>query len=287
MEADLVSSPDIQQHLPGPSDLSVLEFVAQDLPLSAPATTCKIQQKWSMAVRNLKASIDKNKDSEVLQQAFDTLSQMTWTGWLQPFDRDYGINIHQLSIYFTAEWLTDDHELVMLGALKENLVVVGKADDSFIENTAFMVLLGSAFRDQHNYTEKSYEWLRKRGVALTNGEKRYLSTIANQGGVHWVAIILDFDKKCLYYGDSLGKNISADHRRIIDWWTEYHTGIQFTLHTLPTAQQLDNFSCGIFAWDALRLFYGLETSLMDPEYPFECRAKVFLHLSKYYNVSVE
>lgn len=269
------------------SQLSVIEFVTQDLPLSVPATTRKIQQKWSVAIKNLKISIDKNKDCQALQQAFDTLSRMHWTGQLQPFYDDINLPSHQLSIYFTADWLTDDHKLVMLSALKEDLVVVGKADESFIENTAFMVLLGNAFKDQHNYTGKSYEWLRKRGDALINGEKRYLSTIGNRGGVHWVAIILDFDQKSLFYGDSLGTNISADHHKIINWWTEYHASVQFTLHTLPTAQQLDSFSCGIFAWDALRLFYSLEKSLMDPRYPFECRAKVFLRLMKYYRVSVK
>lgn len=275
------SSPDIQHLLL--SDLSVLEFISRDLPSYVPETVFEIQKKWNMAVKNLKTSIDKNKNSEALQQAFDTLSRLHWTGQLQPF---HIIDLHQLSTFFTADWLTDDHELVMLNALKEDLVIVGKADESYIENTAFMILLGNAYRDQ-NYTEKSCEWLRKRGNALKNGEKRYLSMIANRGGVHWVAIILDFDKKYLYYGDSFGTNILAEHHKIIDWWTEYHAGVRFTLHTLPTAQQLDNFSCGIFAWDALRLFYGLEKSLMDPRYPFECRAKVFLHLSNYYRVSVK
>ena len=274
------SSPEIQLLL---SDLSVLEFVAQDLPPSAPEMVCEIQKKWKTAVQNLETFIRKNKNSEALQQAFDTLSQLHWTGQLEPF---HIIDLHQLSIFFTADWLTDEHELVMLKALKEDLVVIGRADESFIEDTAFITLLGNAYRDK-NYSDKSCEWLRKRGDALRNGEKRYLTTIVNLGGVHWAAIILDFDKKYLYYGDSFGTKILADHRRVLDWWTEHHTGVKFTLHTLPTAQQLDTFSCGIFAWDALRLFYGLEKSLMVPRHPFECRAKVFLRLSKYYRVSVK
>ena len=116
------------QHIP--SGLSVLEFVAQDLPPSAPETICKIQKKWNIAIKNLKTSIDKKKTSEALQQAFDTLSQLHWTSQLQPF---HIIDLHDLSIFFTADWLTDDHELVMLEALKEDLVGIGKANESFIE----------------------------------------------------------------------------------------------------------------------------------------------------------
>ena len=90
----------------------------------------------------------------------------------------------KLSVYFTQEWLSDDHELVMLSALKDNLIAAGNKD-SFIENTAFMLLLGSAYQDQQAYTtEKCYEWLRHQGDELAIGEKRYLSTVANQDGVH-------------------------------------------------------------------------------------------------------
>jgi hypothetical protein len=113
-----------------------------------------------MAFINLKASIDKDTDShgEALQQAFDTLLQMAWTGRLQLFYNR--INLNELSIYFTSDWLTDDHELVMLNSLKEDLIIIGKANESFIKNMAFMELLGNTFRSQHTcYTEKSYEWL--------------------------------------------------------------------------------------------------------------------------------
>jgi len=62
------SSPDIQHLLV--SDLSVLEFVAQDLPASAPEMMCEIQKKWNMAVKNLKTSIDKNQNSEALPECY-------------------------------------------------------------------------------------------------------------------------------------------------------------------------------------------------------------------------
>jgi hypothetical protein len=215
----------------------------------------KIQESWRTAVRNLEAQVNQDKESVPLRQAFNALSHIPWTGQLQGF-RDT-IELHKLSIYFTRGWLTDNHELVMLSALKDDLLAAKKTD-SFIENTAFMLLLGNAHRDRERYTtERCYEWLCQRGDDLAIGDKRYLTTIANQDGVHWVAIILDFDQQRLFHGDPFGTRISAEYRTIIDWWTQHHVGVCFTLHELPTGRQLDNFSCGILTWGCLRLFYGL------------------------------
>jgi len=241
----------------------------------------RIQKQWRKAVRNLESQIDQDEGSVPLRQAFNALLYVPWTGQLQGI-RD-AIDLHQLSVYFTEEWLTNDHELVMLSALKDNLLAAG-ITDSFIENTAFMLLLGNASRDREAYTtERCYEWLRQRGEDLGIGERRHLSTIANQGGVHWVTIILDFDQQLLLYGDSYGKPISDEHRGIIDWWTKHHANVRFTLWALPTANQSDTFSCGIFTWDGIRVHYGLKATLMNPDRPFECRAEVFLRLTEYYH----
>ncbi|KAG5649971.1 hypothetical protein H0H81_001272 [Sphagnurus paluster] len=186
----------------------------------------KIQQKWRTAIASLETQIDRNKESGPLRQAFFTLSQIQWTGRLQGFRK--GIDLHQLSVYFTREWLTNDHELVMLDALKDDLVIAGKPDESFIENTAFILLLGNAFKDKQGYMDGScYEWLHQQGddLAIRDTGKRLLSTIANQDGVHWVAIILDFGRQRLYHGNPYGNCISEEHHAIIDWWTEHHANV--------------------------------------------------------------
>jgi hypothetical protein len=232
------------------------------------SSTQKIQKKWKTAIRNLKVRMNQYPQNIPLQQAFNSLSHIPWTGQLQGFQDT--IELEKLSIYFTEEWLTDDHELVMLSALKDDLLATGK-DDSFIENTAFMLLLGNAYRDQQAYTTKQcYDWLHQRGDELAIGEKRYLSTIANQDGVHWVAIILDFDQQQILYGDSYGNHISADHHTIINWWTEHHVGVHFKLHNLPARRQVDSFSCGILAWDSLRLHYGLTADTLTITYMVQC-----------------
>jgi hypothetical protein len=66
---------------------------------------CKIQEKWSMAVTNLKASMNKNKNSIIFQQAIDILSRMTWTGRLQPFCR--GKRRKQANRLYTDFWCHD------------------------------------------------------------------------------------------------------------------------------------------------------------------------------------
>lgn len=243
----------------------------------------KIQKKWITAIRNLELQMNQDPESIPLRRAFNALSHIPWTGQLQGFHDT--IELEKLSTYFTQEWLSDDHELVMLSALKDDLRAAGK-EDSFIENTSFMLLLGNAYKDQQKYTtERCYEWLRHRGDELAIGEKRYLSTIANQDGVHWVAIILDFDQQRILYGDPFGNRISAEHHTIINWWTEHHVGVHFTLHDLPTKRQVDNFSCGILSWDSLRLHYELvsESESLMIYCPFECRADVFLRLTDYYH----
>jgi hypothetical protein len=122
----------------------------------------KIHMKWKTAVRNLEVQMNQNQESIPLRRAFNALSHIPWTGQLQGFYDT--IKLEKLSVYFTQEWLSDDHELVMLSSLKDNLLAAGK-EDSFIENTAFMLLLGNAYRDQQVYTtERCYKWLRhKRG----------------------------------------------------------------------------------------------------------------------------
>jgi hypothetical protein len=95
----------------------------------------KTQENWKTAVQNLERQMARNQDDLLLQETFNSLAYVPWTGYLQGFHST--IQLHQLSVYFTRDWLTDDHQLVMLDTLKEDLVMTGQ-DNYFIENTAFM-----------------------------------------------------------------------------------------------------------------------------------------------------
>ena len=240
----------------------------------------QIQKNWKTAVQNLETQMARNQDDLLLLKAFNSLAYVPWTGYLEGFQVHSTIKLDQLSVYFTRDWLTDDHILVMLDTLKEDLVTTG-GDNYFIENTAFMTLLSGAYHNKDKYqTEHLYGWMRKRGEDLAGGQKRYLATVANRDNVHWVALVVDFVTQELLYGDSFGHPISESMLAVINWWTHYHTNSCFTVSTLPISRQQDGFSCGMLAWDALRhhLGHGAHV-LMDPRQPFHDRMEMFLRLT--------
>ena len=72
------------------------------------SSTRKIQLKWKTAIENLDMRMKQNPESILLQRALNALSHIPWTGQLQGFHDS--IELEKLSIYFTQEWLTDDHE---------------------------------------------------------------------------------------------------------------------------------------------------------------------------------
>jgi Ulp1 protease family, C-terminal catalytic domain len=242
-----------------------------------------IQEKWKSAVANLQAQIARHPTSQPLQNAFNTLSYLPWTGRLSGFPNS--IELHQLSIYFTREWLTDDHELVMLDVLKKDLADLECADNIFIENTAFTTLLTAAYEAKREYTtRRSYEWMRTRGEELATGQKRFLATIVNQDNVHWTALIFDFETCQILHGDSFQHPICPNLCTVVSWWAHHHTGVDFTHQTLDIASQNDNFSCGMMAWDALQHYLlPHKTMLMDPLHALIDRARVFLRLTKCYH----
>src|SRR6266545_5957282 len=102
--------------------------------------------------------------------------------------------MHHLSVYLSQEWLTNDHELLMLKVLEEDLHEVGR-DDCIIENTMFSLLLGNAFNECDNYTlDHNFEWLQRKGRELAAEQKHYLATIVNINDVHWAVLVINFEE---------------------------------------------------------------------------------------------
>jgi hypothetical protein len=194
--------------------------------------------------------------------------------------------MHHLSVYLSQEWLTDDHELLMLKVLEEDLHEVGR-DDCIIENTTFSLLLGNAFNKHDNYTlDRNFVWLRRKGRELAAGQKQYLATIININDVHWAALVINFEEHEILFGDSYQNPIPSRLRSIVNWWTLYHTGQQFTHSSLAIARQRDSFSCGMLAWNALQHYLLPSTTLMDGCHPSIDHAKMFLRLTKDYRNQV-
>jgi hypothetical protein len=205
-----------------------------------------------------------------------------WTGRLQGFRNT--IDLQQLSAYLTREWLTDEHELLMLDVLKSDLLA-NNCTNHFIEDPAFTTLLEVAYKNQEDYTTSNgYQWIRTRGEELASGQKRYLATIVNQHGTHWTAVVIDFVQHEILYGDSYQNTMDSKLRSILDWWVQEHSDRLFAHHLLPITRQQDDFSCGVLAWDAIccYLLPGPCRPLMDPRHPMIERAKMFLELTKFY-----
>ena len=113
----------------------------------------------------------------------------------------------------TEEWLTNDHELMMLDILKQDLVTANctNSDNVFIENTAFLTLLTVASCNQQDYnSSKAYEWIRTWGRDLASGQNHYLATIINQDNVHWTVLLLDFKTGTILFGDSYRNSMPLD-----------------------------------------------------------------------------
>lgn len=122
------------------------------------------QEKWKIAVQNLQEQMNKKSDNVLLHSVFEALADILWTGQIQ----DFPILCQQLTVYFTQEWLTNDHKLAMLNVLKDGITSMGK-DNTFIENTCFMTLLENVYRDRDLYSkERCYEWLRQRSEELVS-----------------------------------------------------------------------------------------------------------------------
>jgi hypothetical protein len=241
-----------------------------------------VQTKWCAAHHELTTQLMLKPKDHLLSCVLDTFSHIPWTGQLHLFQNS--INIHKLSVFLSKEWLNDDHLLVMLDLLQED-ITAELQNQVFIENTHFMNILTAAYRERNEYTsERSFRWVRERGQQLAAGEKTHLATVVNKSNVHWVALIIDFTHGQILYGDSSGQPIDKEIMNILEWWTSYHTGSKFPVAGLDITLQCDSYSCGMFAWDALR--YKLSnhsTKRLQPTHATVDRLQMFLRLVSHYH----
>ncbi len=69
---------------------------------------------------------------------------------------------------------------------------------------------------------------------------------------HWVVFEVDFDQKCISYGDSCDIPVVDDDLVALHTWLKHmgHTK-KFVLRTLPIALQDDTHSCGVIVWNSI------------------------------------
>lgn len=87
--------------------------------------------------------------------------------------------------------------------------------------------------------------------------------------LHWVAVVINFQKQEVLYGDSLGQEMPKRKRQTYERWISHlakrsskPTLIgKMSFGQLPIGQQLDGASCGIFALNSIAHYY-LQTPLL-------------------------
>ena len=141
---------------------------------------------------------------KVMQEAYDVLSYLPWSGNICGFDDDEPL--HTLATYASRAWLSTLHENQMLDLLRRDLLLTQSNIE--IGNMAFFTTLRKAYdcRDTGEYDESNH-FARTRSIAqaLETGQRDGFGTMVHINGDHWVAIALDFKYSLIWYGDSFGK----------------------------------------------------------------------------------
>ena len=229
--------------------------------------------------------------TNLIDQVFMTLACIPWNDNILGFPGS--VPTHSLAKYATTGWLTDEHETQMLELLKQDLARSGRASGIEVQPIHFIPLLSDAYKDGDNayLTKQHYTWLRHLGHACETGLVTKIPMIANTGNnQHWVAIIIDFADKVVWYGDSMDAVSPPKHlRNVLDWWIQKSLptmNTMFPYQKMPITEQEDTYSCGLLAWNALSSFLLEDVKIFSPNSIAEERLKVLLSVAERHHAKV-
>ncbi|KAF8960792.1 hypothetical protein BDZ97DRAFT_1665281 [Flammula alnicola] len=218
-------------------------------------------------LRNLRQGWEKDGNSEavkVVENILDALTVISWDQDLKGFGRNATDDVTKLASYMTKDWLTGEHANQMLELLKNDLEL-HEIPSMEIANTYFYEKIRDGFKQESNYTsDKSFRVYRHIGHLLATKDLDHLAFLANLSRTHWVGVVLDFREHIVWYGDSLGQEIPAEVKDVINWWTKFHSGRSFTYRKLPITIQKDFFSCCLLAWNAIAVFFSPDREDLIP-----------------------
>lgn len=214
----------------------------------------------------------------LIDDVYRALASMPWSGIIQGFEEDEDISY--LAKYATKDWLSTAHENQLLDLLRRDVIQHGLASSIEVETAYFGLKVIEAHKNRETYdTSKSFKAPRALGQALASGERDKLAFIANEGEVHWFAVVIDFIQGEIWHGDSMGGRMSKEWREALEWWTWVHTGVNFAIKNMPVTIQDDGWSCGLLAWNALDHFiFGRLHPLIDASAVADERLRVLLRI---------
>jgi Ulp1 family protease len=122
---------------------------------------------------------------------------------------------------------------------------------------------------------------------LGTGVFEKLVSIVNLDQNHWVQVIIDTSSSKILYGDSFGKPITHEIKEVLTWWTNHHTATNFQIHSLAITRQVDEYSCGMLAWNAIAAHVLPDTySLVSSQAVADERLKMLLRVVERHNEKV-
>ncbi|KAF8805769.1 hypothetical protein BYT27DRAFT_7103724, partial [Phlegmacium glaucopus] len=126
-----------------------------------------------------------------------------------------------------------------------------------IGSTWFYEKIKLAYKAPEHYTtDGSFRLYHHIGNGLERGRRDQFGFLVNLNWNHWVAVVLDFWMGEIWYGDSLEQQIPETVKKVLEWWTYFHRGKQFTHQSLPVIIQKDSFSCCLLAWNVSTVFFS-------------------------------
>ena len=221
----------------------------------------------------------KSESLRIIDQCLAALSVLRWSDKLRGFSSNSEEDLESLALYTSDKWLHGAHANQMLDLLQRHLQRSGK-NHIDLGSSYFYAKISQGSEDIEKYsTEDSFRFYRHIGNDLETGIRDQFGFLANLDRNHWIAVVFDFRKREIWFGDSLGGVATASVRRILNWWTQFHSGEAFTFQQLPITIQRDSFSCCLLAWDALRVFFlDSEETLLPSQDVAEGRLKVLLQV---------
>ncbi|KAF8800180.1 hypothetical protein BYT27DRAFT_7007350, partial [Phlegmacium glaucopus] len=245
----------------------------------------QIRNTWMGAEDNLRKKSHqwkakgKSESLRIIDQCLAALSVLCWSDKLCGFSSNAEEDLESLTLYTSDKWLKGAHANQMLDLLQRDLQRKAKHHIN-LGSSYFYTKISLGSEDVETYsTADSFRIYRHIGNDLETGVRDQFGFLANLNQNHWVAVVFDFRTREIWFGDSLGGVATAPVRRILNWWTLFHSGEEFTYRRLPITFQQDSFSCCLLAWDALRVFFsdGKETLLPNRDVA-EGRLKVLLQV---------
>ncbi|KAJ6545247.1 hypothetical protein B0H19DRAFT_1075591 [Mycena capillaripes] len=196
----------------------------------------------------------KTEEEMALKRTIQSLWRtIGWHGRLRGFA---GISVSELASFFSKDYLAGNLVDAMVDILSIRLKEVGgpRSNATVIVNTTFAQFIdllrpredGKLPISSHPAAQK---YLKKYGTWLRIPDHTELHFVMYRPPNHWTACAIDFEGKCIRYGDGLKWGRPKDFFLALETWTaDNFPGVEFMVtDDLPCATQTDGYNCPIIS----------------------------------------